>query len=375
MKIGIITQPLENNYGGLLQNYALQESLRRLGHTPITINQYWPLIPKKKYLVESAKNIVKRIIGRKYTPLVYIKNDDIKTISVNTDKFINNYLTCTKRVSRLADYRKVIAEENLEAIIVGSDQVWRPIYCRNIERSYLNFAEGFRIKRIAYAASFGVDEWEYSNEQTQTCKELVKKFEAVSVREEGGIKLCRDFLGIDATLVLDPTMLLDKEDYIKLVDISEIPQSNGNLFTYILDMTEEKQAYIDKVAKKTCLTPFSSMPAKGKEYIKTDIDQCVYPPVEQWLRAFMDAKFVVCDSFHGAVFSIIFNKPFIIIGNKERGLSRFHSLTKLFSLEERLICNTESVDVVEKKIDWGKVNEKRNQMKRLSLNFIKEGLR
>lgn len=375
MKIGIITQPLATNYGGLLQNYALQESLRRLGHTPITINQYWPLIPKKKYLIKSAKNIVKRIIGRKYTPLVYIKDNDIKTISVNTDKFINNYLTCTKRVSRLADYRKVIAEENLEAIIVGSDQVWRPIYCRNIERSYLNFAEGFRIKRIAYAASFGVDEWEYSNEQTQTCKELVKKFEAVSVREEGGIKLCQDFLDINAKLVLDPTMLLDKEDYIKLVDISEIPQSNGNLFTYILDMTEEKQAYIDKVAQKTCLTPFSSMPAKGKEYIKTDIEQCVYPPVEQWLRAFMDAKFVVCDSFHGAVFSIIFNKPFIIIGNKERGMSRFHSLTKLFSLEERLISDFDNIEIIEKHIDWGSINEKREQMKTLSFNFIKEGLK
>lgn len=375
MKIGIITQPLATNYGGLLQNYALQESLRRLGHTPITINQYWPLIPKKNYLIKSAKNIVKRIIGRKYTPLVYIKDNDIKTISVNTDKFINNYLTCTKRVSRLADYRKVIAEENLEAIIVGSDQVWRPIYCRNIERSYLNFAEGFRIKRIAYAASFGVDEWEYSNEQTQTCKELVKKFEAVSVREEGGIKLCQDFLDINAKLVLDPTMLLDKEDYIKLVDISEIPQSNGNLFTYILDMTEEKQAYIEKVAQKTRLTPFTAMPAKGKEYIKTDIGQCVYPPVEQWLRAFMDAEFVVCDSFHGAVFSIIFNKPFIIIGNKERGMSRFHSLTKLFSLEERLISDFDNIEIIEKHIDWGSINEKREQMKTLSFNFIKEGLK
>ena len=375
MKIGIITQPLQTNYGGLLQNYALQEVLRRLGHTPITINQYWPLMPKKKFYTECVKNIIKRLIGRKHTPLVYIKDNDIKTVSVNTDKFIENHIIHTERVSKLADYRKIITRENLEAIIVGSDQVWRPKYCRNIERSFLDFTEGYKVKRMAYAASFGVDEWEYNFEQTQACKRLVKRFDAVSVREESGIKLCQSFLDIDASLVLDPTMLLDKEDYIKLVEMANISKSGGSLFTYILDMTEEKQSYIDKVAKKKVLTPFTAMPAKGFKHIKEDASQCIYPPVEQWLRAFMDAKFVICDSFHGAVFSIIFNKPFVIIGNKERGMARFNSLLKLFSLEERLICNTSDIDIIEKPIDWKSVNERRNIMKTTSLEFIKNSLK
>lgn len=375
MKIGIITQPLENNYGGLLQNYALQEVLRRLGHAPITINQYWPLIPKKKFYIESAKNFIKKVLGRPYKPIIYINDKELKAISVNTQKFIQRHIIHTQRVTTEKEYRNVVIENELKAIIVGSDQVWRPMYNRYLERSFLNFAKGLDIKRLAYAASFGVDTWEYNNIQTSICKELANEFDAISVREESAVGLCKKHLNCDAVFVLDPTMLLDKEDYIDIVESSNVEISKGNLFTYILDKNNEKQECIDKVAKKLNLTPFSVMPAKDKVFIKENIDECVFPAVECWLRAFIDAEFVICDSFHGAVFSIIFNKPFAIIGNKKRGMSRFDSLVKFFSLEDRLIYNTVDIDILRKNIDWKSVNEKRNAMKALSINFIINNLK
>ena len=104
---------------------------------------------------------------------------------------------------------------------------------------------------------------------------------------------------------------------------------------------------IEEVAKSLDLMPFKVMPKYqvNKKTIK-QIDDCVFPPVTQWLRAFIDAEFVVCDSFHGAVFSIIFNKPFIVIGNKERGLARFSSLLKTYELEDRIITDKENNLVV-----------------------------
>jgi exopolysaccharide biosynthesis predicted pyruvyltransferase EpsI len=77
---------------------------------------------------------------------------------------------------------------------------------------------------------------------------------------------------------------------------------------------------------------------------KNEIEKCIYPPIEQWLRSFLDAKFIITDSFHGTIFSIIFEKPFIVIGNKKRGLSRFNSLLKMFRLEERMIDKNDKFD-------------------------------
>ena len=105
-----------------------------------------------------------------------------------------------------------------------------------------------------------------------------------------------------------------------------------------------------------------------------NINQCVFPPVTKWLRGFMDASFVVCDSFHGAVFSIIFNKPFLVIANKERGMARFDSLLRMYGLEGRLVSENLDISSLEKPIDWVVVNRKREVMKTISLDFLRENL-
>jgi len=106
-----------------------------------------------------------------------------------------------------------------------------------------------------------------------------------------------------------------------------------------------------------------------------NINQCVFPPVTKWLRGFMDASFVVCDSFHGAVFSIIFNKPFLVIANQGRGMARFYSLLRMYGLEDRLVTDDMDISLLEKPIDWIVVNRKREEMKDISLAFLRENLK
>jgi len=380
MRIGIITQPLHTNYGGLLQNYALQQALKRLGHEPITLDQdfYNPSI--LRIYLACIKTFILRLFGKgkNRTYPYHVSKTQKSTIRKNTDYFINKYIVKTQVLDTIEQFRKSTIDKQLDALVVGSDQVWRPIYNRNVLCSFFDFAKDLSIKRLAYAASFGVDFWEFSQQQTEQAKELIRDFDAVSVREHSGIDLCRKYLYCDAVHVLDPTMLLDKEDYIRLVEEENEPISKGNLFTYILDESDEKKLIIEKVATELNLQPFTSMPKHkiNKDTIKIDLKDCIYPPVTQWLYAFMDAKFVVCDSFHGAVFSVIFNKPFLIIGNKERGMTRFYSLLDTFGLRNRMIDSITDVElIVDAPINWEKVNQIREKMKNYSLEYLKINLK
>ena len=352
MRIGILTLPLHTNYGGILQAYALQTVLERMGHEVKVINRNTDYkLPLWKTPFVYSKRIIKNILGYK-TPLFYeqklIKEQPI--IRQNTDRFIRQYIH-TLNVDNYTDLR----EEDFDAIVVGSDQVWRPKYFGRIEDAYLNFAKTWNIKRIAYAASFGTDEWEYSVGKTKKCSRLVKQFDTVSVREMSGIDLCKDYFGITVEHVLDPTMLLSKDDFIQLFNISKTSQSDGNLLSYILDETSEKQLLIGEIAEKKGLIPFR---VNSKvEDMSALLEERIQPPVEQWIRGFYDAEFIVTDSFHACVFSIIFNKPFLVIENEKRGLSRILSLLTMLKLEDRKIkISDDYVNICKKKIEWDAVN-------------------
>ena len=137
-------------------------------------------------------------------------------------------------------------------------------------------------------------------------------------------------------------MLLSCDFYKQLITNENPPYSSGSLFYYILDPTDNKSEFIKKIADITGFKPFSILPqyregSLSHNIIRNNIDKCRYPSVTSWLKAFCDAEMIIVDSFHGVVFSIIFNKPFWVIGNKQRGLSRFISLLDLFDLRERLI--------------------------------------
>ncbi len=381
MKIGILTQPLHANYGGLLQNYALQQTLIRAGHEVETID--WENgggVHEKLYRIKM--NVMHEFFPAKYPRLTY-KPDVAERLVIqrNTNHFINTYIRHTKPIRSQREFVEQAKRGAYDAFVVGSDQCWRPCYNAFLTAMFLDFVQDKQVKRIAYAASLGTDNWEFTPQQTMACAPLAKKFDLITVREDSGVSLCKDRLGVEAVHVLDPTMLLTKEDYINLIETEKEPQSAGTLFNYILDPDVKKSAFIQQVAESVGMDVFQVLPkyqaeTRTKDDIKKHIEDCVFPQVSTWLRAFMDAEMTIVDSFHGMVFSIIFNKPFWVIGNEHRGMSRFSSLLKMFRLEDRLL-DADKLDAVEyqKPIDWGAVNnlleEKRRDSKMLLLNELK----
>ncbi|MBR5334856.1 MAG: polysaccharide pyruvyl transferase family protein [Bacteroidaceae bacterium] len=376
MKIGIITQPLHCNYGGLLQNYALQQVLGAMGHSAVTIDEGVKPDSFVWHCMSAAKTLLLKMAGKGAGRVLphWLTRKERECINRNVDYFTRKYIKSSGKLPSLDDVRGYVETGNFDAFVAGSDQVWRPCYNSSIERPFLAFAQGLPVKRISYAASFGVDFWEYTPEQTAVAVELIKSFDAVSVREESAIALCREHLQCNARLALDPTMLLDKEKYEALVIAEGEPRSAGNLFTYILDNDADKQTIIEAVAKQRNLQPFAIMPQRVDAQSIRNIGNCVYPTVTAWLRAFMDAEFVVCDSFHGAVFSIIFNKPFIVLANSARGNARFTSLLALFGLGERMTDSSRYKEIIHKEIDWQAVNKRKEALRAESLMFLQNCL-
>lgn len=382
MKIGILTQPLHSNYGGLLQNYALQQTLVRTGHEVETID-WGGGSGLHETLYRIKIRVLHTLFPNKYPQLKYRPNKKERAIiQRNTNHFINTYINHTEAMHSYEEFVKQASKGKYDAYVVGSDQCWRPCYNAFLSSMFLDFVQDKQVKRIAYAASFGTDKWEFTPQQTAVCALLAKKFDMVSVREDSGVKLCKEHLGVDAVHVLDPTMLLTKEDYIQLIEKEKEPKSDGTLFNYILDPDAKKSVFIQKVAKAKGLKAFQVLPKcqaeiRTKEDVKKRIEDCVFPGVTTWLRAFMDADMTIVDSFHGMVFSTIFNKPFWAIGNVSRGMSRFTSLLKMFHLEDRLL-DADNLDDVDfsKPIDWTMVNgilgEKRRECKKLLLTNLNE---
>lgn len=376
MKIAILTLPLHTNYGGILQCYALQTVLERMGHEVFVIEKEFKPARLPLHLMPFCygKRILKNIIGQK-CPILYEQryNRIQYAIRENTDRFINTYIRI-KRYKSFSDIKK----NEYNAIVVGSDQVWRPVYFGfdKIENAYLKFAEKWNIKRVSYAASFGTDKWEYTPKQTYECSRLLNIFDAVSVRENSAVRSCKQYLGVNANQVFDPTLLLEKEDYIKLFEVANTSKSNGNLLCYILDETEEKKNLIQFVANEKGLKPFN---VTAKLYDENaPLYERIQPPIEQWLRGFHEAEMVITDSFHGCIFSILFRKPFIIIANVGRGMTRFTSLLKLFNLESRLVCSWKDfqehqMDLMTQ-IDYSSININLQTMRKESLSFLKMAL-
>lgn len=365
MKIAILTLPLHINYGGIIQCYALQTILERMGHEIQVLTR--PQYGRSYYIIYPlavCKRLLKRfVLGKK----VDILKAPHQIIRQHTDRFIHQYIhqyTQREWTARIAAH--------FDAIVVGSDQVWRPLYYQPIEEAFLSFLGDADIKRVAYAASFGVDHCEYTEEQRKICSSLLKKFNTVSVRESSGVQLCQKYFDTKAVQVLDPTLLLSADDYRALIKKGKTQPSKGNLLVYLLDRTKEKENFVERIAQAKGLTPF---------WMNSDIDDETLPlklrikmPVEQWLRSFDDTDFVLTDSFHGCVFSIIFRKQFLAIGNKERGLSRFHSLLTLFSLQDRLILSPDEYKSNLSSIDYDQVQARLQSLQAQSLSFLKTNL-
>lgn len=344
MKIGIVTLPLHINYGGILQAYALQTVLEHLGHqTEILQVQRPRKLPYYRMPQAYAKRFIKKfVLGHSETRFFeeqWWNKEGIPAMRKCTDQFLNKHLHL-RHMHSIKD----VQPTDYDGYVVGSDQVWRKIYFSSMMHTsicdaFLRFAKDWKVKRIAYAASFGTNTWEYTDKETFLCGVLLQQFDAVTVREASAVELCKKKFDVDATHVLDPTMLLTTHDYLQLIKKAHFPKSKGNMHCYILDYSPKKQALIDNIANERGLLPFSVLnPIHIQVKNAAELTQ---PPVEQWLRAFHDSEFIVTDSFHACVFSILFRKQFVVYGNEGRGMARFYSLLTILGLEDRLVYNYE----------------------------------
>jgi hypothetical protein len=379
MKIGIITLPFNSNYGGLLQAFALQTVLKQMGHEVWSVNRRNRIMPFKFKVLSSTNRLIKSIIRSEMGVIrSWATAKEELVIDQHTNRFLSENIQTTDFLKSESDFEK-LSRYKFDAYVVGSDQVWRPKYSPRLANHFLGFIDGtVNPKRISYAASFGVDNWEFTPEQTDECRKLLAKFNAVSVREDSAVKLCKQNFGIDATQVLDPTLLVSKEEYIRLVEKDKIPGCNGSLLTYVLDKSPDKQEFIKKIILETGLTEVSIMPKSlFRDAGRKKINDCIYPPVTAWLRGFMDAEYVVTDSFHGMAFAIIFNKPFLALGNTKRGMTRFSSLVKLFGLEDRIILSADShlTEKLYSPIDFHHVNEILKTKQLEAYKFLSDSLK
>lgn len=367
MKIGILTLPLHTNYGGILQAYALQTVLERMGHEVEIINV--PFTLPSISIVTMVKRIIKKLLG-KYPGYINYEskfNQWLPIMARNLKPFKDKYLHMSHKYD---DYLDILPND-YDCIVVGSDQIWRPrMLLSDISNAYLSFAEGWNIKRIAYSASFGTQIWEYTSLQTEKCKRLLKKFDAVSVREDSGVVNCLKYFGVKAVHTLDPTLLLSKNDYNEL--IKDVPPAcNHQVFAYILDFNTAKQQMVEGFSAKNNFEIRTINPEFDN--IKCDLNKRIVPSLEEWLTAFRDSDFIITDSFHACVFSILYQKPFAVIVNNERGSSRFLSFLSMLGLTDRIVNCLNDIESLEE-IDYKKVYDKLALYKEISFLYFGENL-
>lgn len=372
MKIGILTQPLHRNYGGILQNWALQQVLIGMGHRPEMIFLSRGRHSRGGLLVMRCVSFVKSMVKRYLCGCKNVYLNSVfspqynPTVPLYADANFVRHIHKTRPLGTDdMDIGKFVASRSYDAFIVGSDQVWREDYSPSITCYFLDFlSEGDKRPRVAYAASFGKSKDYISEKYLPVCRKLLRRFDAVSVREYEGLEILeRDFGFFKGVKVLDPTLLLPMEKYRTLIK-DEDRAHHPHIAAYILDPSEEIQQCISSLGTQFHL-PIKIFRGEhnGEKMLS----------ISQWLAEFEKAEFVMTDSFHGCVFSIIFQKPFICLGNKYRGMERFHSLLEPLGLSDRLV-SAESFSLPDSDINWQQVNEKLEQMRISSRQFLTEAL-
>ncbi|WP_428410152.1 polysaccharide pyruvyl transferase family protein [Hyphococcus sp.] len=360
MKVGILTLPLHNNYGGMLQAAALYAYLSETGHQPVLLSKKFA----KPYHVRLAGQVLRAIPG----------HDIGGTHSMEQERarhypFLRAAMPERSPILHtLNDLQNYVRRAGLDAVIVGSDQVWRPDYVGEEDTRvfFLDFDASAR--KIAYAASFGKSVWTRP-ERLPEIRRMLNDFDAVSVREVSGAELCRTELQRERCAVtLDPTLLVDLEFYDRIA-----PNGNAAAEPYVLNYVLDPAPAMQAAGKEA----LGAVGGGRKEKTISLDDGSKTVTVPDWVNAFRGADFVVTDSFHGTIFSVLFGKPFVSIGNAERGLDRFTSLLGQLGLENRLVLNgdPESVrKIAATPVDYAPMRDKLAVLRTRSANFLAEAL-
>lgn len=384
-KVGIVSCYFKHNYGSMLQAYATQKVLDNMEIPNETINIDENIDfanGKKKYYMSQITNIpfIKSKLG-----MVKLKLD--KKINKNLGNNIqirdNKYKEFEKNFKLTKPYKtyKELSAQcaNYSDVIVGSDQLWLPV---NVVADYytLNWVPD-NVNKVSYATSFGVSTVpdKYKNDY----KKFLNRINCLSTREEAGVKLVEQLSDNKATLVCDPTLLLNKEEWMDIQKEEPIIKEKY-ILCYFLGKNIEHRKFAERLKEKTGCKIVSLNHAD--EYVKYSDKFCDYAPYDigpaEWINLIRNAEYVCTDSFHGTVFSLINNTKFFTFerySNKNSKVStnsRIYSLLGIVDLKERILSGTENVDdVIKMQINFDNVNEKLDKFRESSKGFLKNSIK
>lgn len=361
MKIDIVTLHRAQNYGSVLQTFALQKQIEELGHQ-VSILDYYPDRYTNKGLLKRLKNkssrfknplvllIAKLLIYPSYLRKGIQFNKFMHYLNLEKPSFATN----EEGMGRFTD---------ADAYCAGSDQIWNSHWNEGVEKAlFLDFVPKGKLC-FSYAASIGLSNIP-ANEIDET-KLLLDKFEFLSLREDKGVELVKKLGRTDAVQCLDPTLLMSKEDWSQYADDSY--KGKEYVLTYNLHHDPE----IDKCAK--AIASKFHLQIRNISYNWHDIvrhghlDWC--PTVEGFLGLIQNAKYVVADSFHATAFSIIFEKPFVVI-TPEVASSRLSSLLKMLGLDDHNINKFTSLKVIEQPINYNRIKSIIATKQRESISYL-----
>lgn len=342
-RVGIVTINDNNNYGNRLQNYALSKVIESFGCSPKNIENY-PYFNSKRYY------LLKRIKYRHFD-YYYSKDNEKKENFRQFNQLISYYPGIYSPYKKYSD---------LDFVVCGSDQIWNPLYALD-ECTILKIFPNH--KRIAFSASFGVD---FINDTgAQLIKKELLKFKNISVREEAGAKIIKDLTGRDATVLVDPTMLLTKEEWRK---VSKQPKraKEGYILTYFLSpKCEEAKVKLEEIRGDK----------EVYELLNPEDQFAGTAGPSEFLWLFDHADLILTDSFHACVFSFLFNKPFIVYDrnwNEGNMNSRLETLLSNFSLERKYAGSGLLNDIWEH--DYTEGYKQLEIERKKAINFLKKAL-
>lgn len=372
MNVGILTFHFSENYGAALQAYALRRWFIEHGHQASFID-YRPSHIEQggSFSVPTSLAKIKANLKVIYLVVSSFNNRHFGSQSQKFANFRKQFLGIVEGINGRDNDAALAAAQSFDLIVAGSDQIWNPSQHYGFDPNYfLAFAKGFRARKISYAASFGRDE--ISESETAQLPNLLKHLDAISVRETSGVALVEQAVGHPTAGVPDPTLL--HGDYSELTNKSDSLPYGSYIFCYALRSPDNIRQTSNVVSQRLNCGILS---AHNPHRRWVEIGKTVHPDPAEWISLVKNARFVVTNSFHGAVFSLIFKKPFIVAGltgDKAPSNARAINLLRAVGLEERLTPSF-SQENVEKlmscEIDWVAVHQRLVSLRQAGDHFLR----
>ena len=371
--IGIVTPYKTLNYGTKLQAYAMQELMKKYGKCEIirfnTSNDYRLSAIIGKISYSNIKNKFLTKLNNKKSSEEYIRILNNRNREIAS---FDNYYTFSKTLNNnkeLTEYSKKI-----DTLVCGSDQLWSPANVKNDWFTLNIFSE--RISKNSYAASFGVSS--IPKRMEKKYKKFLSKFDHIAVREIDGKQIVKSVSNKEATVTLDPTLMLDCKKWSELASNSKIKINKPYVFCYFLGTNIKHREFAYNLAKKNGYElvnlPFIKCENKAdKQYKSICLDKV--SPVD-FIHLIQNAEFVCTDSFHGTAFSVLFKKEFVVFERFSKEdiqstNSRIYSILNLLGLNNRLVSEVKDINFLEKeKINYSNVLKKLEEEKKKSFDYL-----